>query len=133
MRTLLYTTAFLAGACMTSLVAPAWADSEVDARALVVKVLDALPKDSFEAKMTVSSADFEPRELRMVRRYVDGAHGTYLEVSTPDELEGIRFLFLERRDQPNEQFIKVKASRTAIQVSEEVRRQPFLGSSFYVL
>jgi len=108
------------------------ADTDADARELVRKVLEALPKDSFEAKMTVSSGTFEPRELRMVRRYVEGAHGTYLEVSSPNDLEGIRFLFLERADKPNEQFIKVKASRTAIQVSEEVRRQPFLGSTFYV-
>jgi len=108
------------------------ADTDADARELVRKVLEALPKDSFEARMTVSSGTFEPRELRMVRRYVEGAHGTYLEVSSPDDLEGIRFLFLERADKPNEQFIKVKASRTAIQVSEEVRRQPFLGSTFYV-
>ncbi len=110
----------------------ALAEDEVDPRALVKKVLDGLPKDSFEAKMTVSSKDFAPRELRMVRRYVDGAHGTYLEVQSPDDLEGIRFLFLERADQPNEQFIKVKASRSAIQVSEDVRQQPFLGSTFYV-
>jgi outer membrane lipoprotein-sorting protein len=108
------------------------ADTDADARELVRKVLEALPKDSFEAKMTVSSGSFEPRELRMVRHYVEDAHGTYLEVSSPDDLEGIRFLFLERPDKPNEQFIKVKASRTAIQVSEEVRRQPFLGSTFYV-
>ncbi len=107
-------------------------DSAEDPKELVRKVLANLPKDSFEAKMTVSSGDFEPRELRMVRRVVDGAHGTYLEVSSPEDLEGIRFLFLERRGAPNEQYIKVKASRSAIQVSEEVRRQPFLGSSFYV-
>ncbi len=128
----LFTATFLTVACFGFVATSASADSEIDARALVQKVIDGLPKDSFEAKMTVSSADFEPRELRMVRRYVEGAHGTYLEVFSPDELEGIRFLFLEKRDEPNQQFIKVKASRTAIQVSEEVRRQPFLGSSFYV-
>lgn len=108
------------------------AEGDVDARELVRKVIEALPKDSFEARMTVSSGDFEPRELRMVRHVVEGAHGTYLEVLSPDDLEGIRFLFLEHPGKPNEQFIKVKASRTAIQVSEEVRRQPFLGSTFYV-
>lgn len=106
--------------------------AEEDARELVRRVLEALPKESFEAKMTVSSPSFEPRELKMVRKYVDGAHGSYLEVTAPDELEGIRFLFLERANQPNDQYIKVKASRTAIHVSEEVRRQPFLESTFYV-
>jgi len=105
---------------------------EEDARDLVRRVLDALPKQPFEAKMTVSSSSFEPRELKMVSKYVDGAQGSYLEVTAPEELEGIRFLFLERANQPNDQYIKVKASRTAIHVSEEVRRQPFLESTFYV-
>lgn len=107
-------------------------ETDADARELVRKVIEALPRDSFEARMTVSSGHFEPRELRMVRHNVEGAHGTYLEVSSPNDLEGIRFLFLEHPGKPNEQYIKVKASRTAIQVSEEVRRQPFLGSTFYV-
>lgn len=103
-----------------------------DPRELVKKVLDAIPKQSFVSKMTVSSSEFAPRELQMSRKYVDGAHGTYLEVIAPDDLEGIRFLFLERASAPNEQYIKVKASRNAVRVSEEIRKQPFLGSAFYV-
>lgn len=118
--------------CLTMVGAPAFADSEVNPRELVQRVLEGLPKDSFEARMTVSSSDFEPREMRMVRRYAEGTNGTYLEVLSPPDLEGIRFLFLERANKPNEQYIKVTASRTAIQVSEDVRRQPFLGSTFYV-
>jgi hypothetical protein len=108
------------------------AEEDGDPRALVGKVLEAIPKQSFVAKMTVSSADFAPRELRMSRKVVDGAHGTYLEVTAPDDLEGIRFLFLERAKEANEQYIKVKASRNAVRVSEEIRKQPFLGSAFYV-
>jgi len=107
-------------------------EEKEDARELVRRVLDALPKQSFEAKMTVSSASFEPRELSMVSKYVEGAQGSYLEVTAPEELEGIRFLFMERANEPDDQYIKVKASRTAIHVSEEVRRQPFLESAFYV-
>jgi len=122
----------LAVACLLMGGATQLRAEETDARALVAQTLEALPQNSLEAKMTVSSKDFQPRELRMVRKYVHGANGTYLEVLAPDDLEGIRFLFLERANQPNEQYIKVKASRSAIQVSEEVRRQPFLGSTFYV-
>ena len=106
--------------------------AEGDARDLVRRVLDAVPKQSFVSKLTVSIQQAEPRELRMSRKYVDGTHGTYLEVTAPNELEGIRFLFLERPEQANEQYIKVKASRTAVRVSEDIRRQPFLGSTFYV-
>lgn len=108
------------------------AQDNADARQLVGKVLDAIPKQTFVSKMTVSSNDFSPRELQMSRKYVDGAHGTYLEVTAPDDLEGIRFLFLERAKAANEQYIKVKASRNAVRVSEEIRKQPFLGSAFYV-
>jgi outer membrane lipoprotein-sorting protein len=108
------------------------ADDDGQARELVGKVLEAIPKQTFVAKMTVSSSDFAPRELQMSRKYVDGAHGTYLEVTGPEDLEGIRFLFIERAHAPDEQYIKVKASRSAVRVSEEIRKQPFLGSAFSV-
>jgi outer membrane lipoprotein-sorting protein len=103
-----------------------------DPRDLVRRVLEAIPKQPFVAKLTLSSAEFSPRELQMSRKYVDGAHGSYLEVTAPDDLEGIRFLFIERLHQPNEQYIKVKASRSAVRVSDDIRTQPFLGSAFYV-
>lgn len=112
--------------------AGAIATDDIPAEALVIEAFDAIPKNPFTAKITVSSSEFEPRELQMNRKYVDGAHGSYLEVTGPDELEGIRFLFLERKDQPNEQFIKVKASRNPVRVQEGIRTQPFLGSAFYV-
>lgn len=107
-------------------------DDETDGKALVSKVVGAIPRNSFTAKLTLSSSEFAPRELRMSRKYVDGAHGSYLEVTAPDEFEGIRFLFLERASQPNEQYIKVKASRNPVRVQEGIRTQPFLGSAFYV-
>ncbi|MGH7789524.1 MAG: outer membrane lipoprotein-sorting protein [Candidatus Binatia bacterium] len=105
---------------------------DAQARELMRAVLEAMPKQSFVAKMTVTSEAFAPRELRLSRKFVDGAHGSYLEVVAPDDLEGIRFLFLERADKPNEQYIKVKASRSAVRVSDDIRQQPFLGSAFYV-
>ena len=108
------------------------ADEESDAKVLVTKVVSAIPKNSFTAKLTLSSSDFAPRELQMSRKYIEGAHGSYLEVTSPDELEGIRFLFLEHTDKPDEQYIKVKASRNPVRVQEGVRTQPFLGSAFYV-
>ena len=113
-------------------IAAAGAEEDSDAQALVAKVAAAIPKNPFTAKLTLSSSDFAPRELRMSRKYVGDAHGSYLEVTAPDELEGIRFLFLERADGPDEQYIKVKASRSPVRVREAVRTQPFLGSAFYV-
>jgi negative regulator of sigma E activity len=105
---------------------------EPDAKALVKQVIEAVPRNSFSAKVTLSAKEFAPRELQMNRKHVDGGHGSYLEVTAPDELKGIRFLFIERVDKPNEQYIKVKFSRRPVQVQEDIRTQPFLGSAFYV-
>ena len=105
---------------------------EQDAKALVTSVMDAIPKVSFVSNLELSSPDFETRKIEMSRKYVDGAHGTYLEVTAPEMLAGIRFLFIERPDTANEQYIKVAASRSSVRVSDEIRRRPYLGSAFYV-
>jgi hypothetical protein len=115
-----------------TLVASVASAAEPDAKALVKQVIEAVPKNSFSAKLTVSAKEFAPRELHMNRKYVAGGHGSYLEVTAPDELKGIRFLFIEHVDKPNEQYIKVKASRNPVRVQEGIRTQPFLGSAFYV-
>lgn len=105
---------------------------EQDAKALVTSVMDAIPKVSFVSNLELSSPDFETRKIEMSRKYVGGAHGTYLEVTAPEMLAGIRFLFIERPDTANEQYIKVAASRSSVRVSDEIRRRPYLGSAFYV-
>src|SRR5262245_19137890 len=87
---------------------------DADARALVGRVLEAIPKQSFVAKLTVSSPEFSPRELQMSRKYVGNTHGSYLEVTAPEDLAGIRFLFLEPAHEPNQQYIKIKASQNAV-------------------
>jgi hypothetical protein len=102
------------------------------ARELVRKVVDTIPKVPFAAQLRLSSPSFETRELALSRKIVGDEHGSYLEVTAPAMLEGIRFLFLERPGGPNQQYIKVAASRTSVRVSAEMRRQPFLGSTFYV-
>jgi outer membrane lipoprotein-sorting protein len=116
---------------VSGLAAPAHAQ-ETDARALVQQVLDALPREPVTAKMTLSSDQWAPRVLQLSRKYVSDTHASYLEVVAPEELQGIRFLFLERPGGENEQYIKVAGSRTSVRVTDEVRKQPFLGSAFYV-
>jgi hypothetical protein len=111
--------------------APARAE-DGEARELVRKVLDALPKQSFVAKLKVTVDDEPARILEVSQKFVGGSRASYLEVVAPEELAGIRFLFLQPTDGPNEQYIKVPASRVAVQVSEEIRTQPFLNSAFYV-
>jgi Outer membrane lipoprotein-sorting protein len=102
------------------------------ARELVRKVLDALPKEPLAARLKVTVAGEPARSLEVSQKILGGARASYLEVVAPDELSGIRFLFLQPQDGPSEQYIKVPASRVAVQVSEEIRTQPFLASTFYV-
>jgi hypothetical protein len=101
------------------------------AKELMKKVVDALPKVPFEAKLRLTSPG-SVRELTLSHKLVGGARASYLEVTAPEDLKGIRFLFLEHLDKPSEQYIKVTASRRAVLVADDVRKQPFLGSAFYV-
>lgn len=102
------------------------------ARQLVGKALEALPKEPYIARLKVSVPGGPSRSLEVRQKFVDGARVTYLEVVAPDELTGVRFLFRQPPTGRNEQFMKLPASRLLVQVSEDVRTQPFLNSTFYV-
>lgn len=99
---------------------------------LVRQALAAMPRECFSTKVDLSSPDFETRPLGMHRKYVGDAHGTNLEVIAPETFVGVRFLFLENPQGPNEQYIKLAFSRTSVLVADEIRKQPFLNSTFYV-
>jgi len=109
---------------------PARADEAFD---LLKRAVDALPTASAQARLRLTVEKLPPRELNLNRKFLnEKIHASYLEVVAPDELEGVRFLFLERPTGEHEQYIKVKASRTNVRVADEVRKQPFLGSAFYI-
>jgi hypothetical protein len=110
---------------------PARGDDDA-ARELVRKVLDALPQEPFIARITVTGPHEGVRSLDVRQKIIGGARASYLEVVAPGELAGPRFLFLQPRDGPTQQHIKVPASRVVVQVSDVLRTQPFLGSTFYV-
>lgn len=103
-----------------------------DAATLVKQAVDALPKAPFTASLKLSPAKEPPRELSLSHKVVGGARASYLEVTAPEQLEGIRFLFLERPNGEPEQYIKVAAARNAVRVKDQIRKQPFLESDFYV-
>jgi len=103
-----------------------------DAGALVKQAVDALPKKPFTAKLKLTPASQPEREITLDHKLVGGARASYLEVTAPEALSGIRFLFLEHPNGPPEQFIKIAAARNAVQVKDQVRKQPFLESDFYV-
>jgi len=104
---------------------------EGDARDLLKRALDALPKAPFKATLKLTTPQ-GVRELELDHKLVNGARASYLEVTAPPELEGIRFLFLEKVGGPPEQYMKVAAAKTVVRIADEVRKQPFLGSTFYV-
>jgi len=103
-----------------------------DAATLVKKAVDALPKKPFTAKLQLKPSSQPQRDITLDHKMVGGARASYLEVTAPDALSGIRFLFLEHPNGQPEQFIKIAAARNAVQVKDQVRKQPFLESDFYV-
>lgn len=111
--------------------APAFAD-ETGARDLLQRVLDALPRQTSQATVDLTVTGEPSRRLEISNKIVDGARASYLELKAPSDLAGIRFLFLQPVDGPNQQYMKISATRKVILVAEEIRTQPFLGSTFYV-
>lgn len=115
--------------CVATAVAYAADDG---ARDLVKAVLDAVPKVPLTAHATLSSDRGWTRELALSRAFVNGVDASYLEVTAPLNLKDTRFLLLDRAEGRDEQFMYVPAVKRAMQVSDETRKQPFLGSDFYV-
>jgi hypothetical protein len=111
---------------------PARADDDPEAKALVQKAVDNLPKVPFKAKLKLTPPQGKPRVIELSHKMVGGARASYLEVVEPEELQGIRFLFLEKPGGEPEQYMKIAASPNAVRVSGQIRKNPFLESTFYV-
>jgi len=105
---------------------------EESARDLVKRVLDAVPKVPLTAKAALTSDRGWVRDLALSRAFVNGADASYLEVTSPLDLKDTRFLLFDRAEGRDEQFMYVPTVKRAMQVSDETRKQPFLGSDFYI-
>lgn len=105
--------------------------AEDDARELVKKAIDQLPRATFHAKVKLSTSE-GVRELELNQKVVEGARRGYLEVVFPADLKGIRHLFIEPKDGPSLQYLKLTGARSIVRVAEEVRSQPFLRSTFFI-
>lgn len=114
----------------TAAIVPARADD--DAHALVARVLGAVPKVALQAHATLTSDRGWVRELALSRAFVGDADASYLEVTAPLDLKDTRFLLFDRAAGRDEQFMYVPQVKRAMQISDETRKQPFLGSDFYV-
>jgi hypothetical protein len=102
------------------------------ARDLVKRVLEAVPTVPLSATATLTSDRGWTRQLELSRAFVNGADTSYLEVTAPLDLKDTRFLLIDRAEGRDEQFMFIPAVKRAMQVSDETRKQPFLGSDFYV-
>lgn len=111
--------------------APAGA-AEDGARALVKSMFDALPTTPFTAKVKLSSDRGWVRDLELSHKHLNDLDASYLEVTAPMDLKDTRFLLFDRVVGRDEQFIYVPQMKRAVQVSSETRKQPFLGSDFYI-
>jgi len=114
------------GACAT-----ARAESD-DAEALVRNALNALPQNTFVAKLKLTTDRQERRDLELRHKVVDGMRSSYLEVTSPADVAGVRFLFLQRFDKPPVQYLRVPTSPRHLLVTDDVRMRSFLNSTFYV-
>jgi len=103
-----------------------------DAHALVKQVMDAVPKTALSAKARLTSDRGWVRDMEMRRKHVNDLDAIYMEVTSPMDLKDTRFLLFDRVEGKDEQFIYVPQMKRAVQVSVETRKQPFLGSDFYV-
>jgi hypothetical protein len=112
--------------------APAGAADD-DARALVQRVVDSLPDVPFVAKMKLTTPGKLEREVTSYSKTLnDTLDGRYMEVTAPFDVKDVRYLFYERSKGVDEQFTYMPLLRRVIRLSEKTRREPFLGSTFYV-
>jgi hypothetical protein len=101
-------------------------------RELLKEAIETYPDTPFTAKGKLSWEEVI-REMTLSHRRVDDqTSGSYLEVTAPLNLKGTRFLFLERKQGRDAQFIKVPNVHRVLQTGEKQREESFLGSDFYV-
>lgn len=103
-----------------------------EARDLLKRVLDAAPAIPFIAKLKLTVQGGVVRELELQHKRLGDARASYLEVTAPLNLKDTRFLFFERTERADEQFIYIPSMKRVTQIGENARKQPFLGSEYYV-
>ena len=124
-------------ACVFGLTAClAWAGEgarEDEARALAKRVADAAPSGAFVADLTlVTSGDLSRRLTMSGASLHDGGTARYIEVVAPTNLKDTRYLLLERPSGAARQFFYLPTMQRVMRLSEAARREPFLGSTFYI-
>jgi len=104
-----------------------------EARALVQRVSDTRPEKAYTFRMTLTTPGGLEREFTFSGK--DLGHGLdarYLEVTGPFNLQDTRYLFYDRNKRRDEQFVYLPFMKRIVRLSDKTRREPFLGSTFYV-
>lgn len=104
-----------------------------DARALVQRVIDAEPDVPSVSRMQLTTPGGLVREFTISRKTLaNGIDARYLEVTGPMNLKDTRYLFYDRSVRRDDQFMYLPFMRRIVRLSEQTRREPFLGSTFFV-
>jgi len=113
--------------------AAAAAADDPEARALVIKMRDSAPTVPMTADATLTSGGGWVRKIKVSSKGVGEERATLLEVTAPGDVAGSRYLLFERTEGSDRQFMYLPAlTKRIIEVTDEARREPFLGSDFYV-
>lgn len=108
-------------------------EQEEDARAFMKRVLDSAPDVPFTSRMKVTTPGNLEREFKSdVKPLNDEVDGRYIEVTAPFSLIDNRYLFYERTEGVDEQYTYMPSMKRVIRLAEKNRREPFLGSTFYI-
>jgi hypothetical protein len=102
------------------------------ARNLMQRVFDQT-KVSFVARMRLSSPGGLERIIEVRHKQMPKASATYMEVISPFNLKGTRFLSWDRDGAADEHYTYVPMVKRSVQVPEWTLKQSFLGSSFYMV
>lgn len=106
--------------------------AEDDPRALVEDVRNAVPTTTMRSRVKLSSSRGWERELEILSEKTDDGIASFIEVLGPQDVQGTRFLFFERTNEPDEQHVYVPLIKRAMRIADDTRKQAFLGSDFYV-
>jgi outer membrane lipoprotein-sorting protein len=103
-----------------------------EARDLMQKVLEGVPKVPFSAKIKLTSDRGWERSVTILRAHQEDMEKIYLEVSAPNDMKDTRFLLFDRLNGKDEQWMYVPAMKRSVQLNNQTRKQEFLGSDFAV-
>jgi Outer membrane lipoprotein-sorting protein len=104
-----------------------------DARELVQQVVDTEPDVPSVAHMSLTTPGGLVREFTLSRKHLaNGIDARYLEVTAPFTLKDARYLFYDRSDRRDDQYMYLPFMRRIVRLSDKTRREPFLGSTFFV-